>query len=84
MDSEKKTIFLVDSPFDILRMAEKGVKIDRINVGGIHSKEGRERILPYLYLSVEEISAFRKIFALGIKCECRDVPLAEKKSLPSI
>ena len=78
---KEKTILLVDSPFDIVRMVEKGVKIDRVNVGGIHSKEGRRKILSYLYLSDEEISAFRKLFTCGIKCECRDVPLAEKKDL---
>jgi mannose/fructose/N-acetylgalactosamine-specific phosphotransferase system component IIB len=78
---KEKTILLVDSPFDVLRMVEKGVQIDWVNVGGIHSKQGRKRILPYLYLSTEEISAFRKLFRLGIRCECRDVPLAEKKNL---
>lgn len=81
---EEKSILLVDSPFDILRMAEKGVSIDRVNVGGVHFKRGRKKILPYLYLSNEEISAFKKLFLLGIRCECRDVPLAEKKDLSEL
>lgn len=78
---KEKTILLVNSPFDILRMVEMGVQIDWVNVGGLHSKQGRQKILPYLYLSAEEISAFKKLFLLGIRCECRDVPLAEKKDL---
>ena len=78
---KEKTILLVNSPFDILRMVEKGVQIDWVNVGGLHSKQGRQKILPYLYLSTEEISAFKKLFFLGIRCECRDVPQAEKKDL---
>jgi mannose/fructose/N-acetylgalactosamine-specific phosphotransferase system component IIB len=81
---KEKTIFLIDSPFDILRMLGKRVKIDCINVGGIHYKEGRKRILPYLYLSPSEISAFKKLFFLGIRCECQDVPLAEKKELSGL
>ena len=81
---KEKVILLVDSPFDILRMIEKGVQIAYVNVGGIHSKEGRKRILPYLYLSTEEISVFRKLFSLGIRCECKDVPLAEKKDLSAL
>jgi mannose/fructose/N-acetylgalactosamine-specific phosphotransferase system component IIB len=81
---KEKAILLVDSPFDILKMVEKGVQIDRVNVGGIHSKQGRQRILPYLYLSTEEISAFKKLFLLGSRCECRDVPLAEKKDLSDL
>lgn len=78
---KEKAILLVDSPLDILKMVEKGVQIDWVNVGGIHSKQGRKKVLPYLYLSPEEISTFRKLFRLGIKCECSDVPLAEKKDL---
>jgi mannose/fructose/N-acetylgalactosamine-specific phosphotransferase system component IIB len=81
---KEKTILLVNSPFDILRMVEVGVQIDWVNVGGLHSKHGRKRILPYLYLSTEEISAFKKLFLWGIRCECRDVPLAEKKDLSTL
>jgi mannose/fructose/N-acetylgalactosamine-specific phosphotransferase system component IIB len=77
----EKTILLVDSPFDILRMVERGVPVDWVNVGGLHSRKGRRRILPYLYLSAEEIFTFKKLFLLGIRCECRDLPLAQKKDL---
>ena len=77
----ERVLVLVDSPFDILRMAEKGVKIEWLNVGGVHSKAGRTKVLPYLYLSPEEVSAFKKIISRGIRCECRDVPLAEKHDL---
>lgn len=80
----RRTIILVDSPFDILRMVEQGVKIDSVNVGGVHSKTGRRRILPYLFLSPEEISAFKRIISTGVKCECRDVPMAEKHDLSSL
>jgi mannose/fructose/N-acetylgalactosamine-specific phosphotransferase system component IIB len=77
----KRSVILVDSPFDILRMVEKGVKIESVNVGGVHSRKGRMEILPYIFLSQEEISAFKKIISAGIRCECRDVPLAEKHNL---
>ena len=77
----KRAVILVDSPFDILRMVEKGVKIESVNVGGVHSKKGRMEILPYIFLSQEEISAFKKIISAGIRCECLDVPLAEKHNL---
>jgi len=80
----KRAVILVDSPFDILKMIKKGVKIDSVNVGGVHSKTNRTKILPYLFLSQEEISAFKRIISAGIKCDCRDVPLAEKHSLASL
>lgn len=80
----EKTLIIVDSPFDILRMMEKGVKIDSINLGGVGSKVGRKKILSYLFLTAEEISAFKRIISTGIRCECRDVPLAEKHDLSSL
>jgi len=80
----ERAVILVDSPFDILRIVEKGIKINSVNVGGVHSKTKRMKILPYLFLSQEEISAFKRIISSGIKCECRDVPLAEKHDLSSL
>lgn len=79
-----RTIILVDSPFDILRMMENGVKVESVNVGGVHSREGRKKILPYLFLSEEEISAFKRMISAGIRCKCQDVPLAEKHDLSSL
>jgi mannose/fructose/N-acetylgalactosamine-specific phosphotransferase system component IIB len=81
---EGETLVLLESPFDILKMMEEGVKIDSVNVGGIGSKVGRKKILPYLFLSSEEISAFKRIISAGVKCECRDVPLAEKHDLSTL
>jgi mannose/fructose/N-acetylgalactosamine-specific phosphotransferase system component IIB len=80
----KRGMVLVDSPFDILRMADQGVKTGWLNVGGVHFKTGRTQVLPYLFLSKEEVSAFKKIISLGIRCECRDVPLAEKHDLAEL
>jgi mannose/fructose/N-acetylgalactosamine-specific phosphotransferase system component IIB len=57
------------------------VKIRSVNVGGIHSKRGRRQILPYLFLGEREVSAFKRLISAGVKCECRDVPLAEKHDL---
>jgi mannose/fructose/N-acetylgalactosamine-specific phosphotransferase system component IIB len=79
-----RTAVLVDSPFDVLRMLKDGVKIDMVNVGGVHSKAGRKRILPYLFLSPDEISAFKAIMSAGVECECRDVPQAEKHDLSAL
>jgi mannose/fructose/N-acetylgalactosamine-specific phosphotransferase system component IIB len=80
----ERTMVLVDSPFDLLVFLRQGVKIKSVNVGGMHSKTGRQRILPYLFMSPEEIAAFRTIMSAGVACECRDVPLAEKHDLAAL
>jgi mannose/fructose/N-acetylgalactosamine-specific phosphotransferase system component IIB len=80
----ERTMVLVDSPFDVLNLLAKGVRIESVNVGGMHSRTGRQKILSYLSLSPEEIAAFKNIIAAGIRCECRDVPLAEKHDLAAL
>ncbi len=84
-DFEKENIMvLLDNPLDLLRLVKKGAKIREANIGGIHFKEGRKQILPYIYLTVEEIAIFKELFQLGISCFCQDVPTAEKKDLKTL
>lgn len=78
------TVILFDSPKDVLNILEKGVKIEFLNLGGMHFKQGREKILPYLYLSEEEIAQLKKIITAGVVCECRDVPSAGIKNLAEL
>ncbi|OGC75535.1 MAG: hypothetical protein A2145_05500 [candidate division Zixibacteria bacterium RBG_16_40_9] len=79
---EKENIMvLLDNPLDLLRLVKKGVKISEVNVGGMHFKDGRKQILPYIYLTAEEIAIFKELFQLGTSCFCQDVPTAEKKDL---
>ena len=79
-DSEK-VIALVDNPADIFQLHQKGIRIPEVNLGGMHYSQGREQILPYLYLSPEEKDIFRKLMQQGVKFFCQDVPMAEKKDL---
>jgi mannose/fructose/N-acetylgalactosamine-specific phosphotransferase system component IIB len=79
-DSEK-VIALVDNPADIFQLHQKGIRIPEVNLGGMHYSQGREQILPYLYLSKEEKDIFRKLMQQGVRFFCQDVPTAEKKDL---
>ena len=82
-DSEK-VIALVDNPTDILELYKKGVHIPEVNLGGMHYGQGREKILPYLYISKEEKEIFRKLIQEGIGFFCQDVPSAEKRDLKEL
>lgn len=84
-DFEKENIMvLLDNPLDLLNLVKKGVKIPEVNIGGIHFKDGRRQILPYIYLTDQEIAIFKELFRLGISCFCQDVPTAEKKDLKTL
>jgi PTS system mannose-specific IIB component len=81
LDSEEDIIILVESPGDALRLYEKGLEFERLNVGGLHFKEGRRRILPFVCVGEDDIEAFRALQALGVEIECADVPGSERKDL---
>jgi len=78
---KQKIMLVVNSPADILKMKDTGVKIEELNVGGMYQKPGSIQILPYLYLSLQEIADLKKLIDRNVKCVCLDVPLGEKKDL---
>ncbi len=78
------TILVVNSPEIIEELLQLGVNQNRINVGGIHFKQGRKKYLPYLYLSDEEILSFRRCMAKGVRFECQDMPNSKKLSLEEV
>lgn len=79
-----KTIVLVNGPDVIEKLINEGVELDKINVGGIHFKEGRENFLSYLYLDQKEIDSFRRCMGKGVNFECLDVPTGTKIDLKNV
>ncbi|RMH60409.1 MAG: PTS mannose/fructose/sorbose transporter subunit IIB [Calditrichaeota bacterium] len=76
-----KSIFLVKGPEIVEHLLDQGVRLDKVNVGGIHFKEGRRNYLPYLYLSAAEIESFRHCMERGVVFECQDVPTGMRHDL---
>ncbi len=79
-----KTIILMSSPFALEQLIAEGAQVKRVNVGGIHFKEGRHELLPYLYLNEKEEAAFRHLMDLGVYFYCQDVPSAKAIPLQKI
>ncbi len=78
------TIILVNSPRTIEDLLGFNAPIERVNVGGIHFKEGREKFLTYLYLAADEIASFKQLFDYGIECYCQDMPNSKAMPLKEI
>jgi len=78
---KEKTIIVMETPQDVLKLAQEGAKIKEVNLGGMHFKEGRKQILPYVYINQEEMEVFDKLFKLGIEVFCQELPGSEKKDL---
>lgn len=79
-----KTIVLVSGPYVIEELIKEGVDLNKINVGGIHFKEGRDNFLPYLYLDDREKNSFKRCMEKGLYFECLDVPTGNKVDLKNL
>jgi mannose/fructose/N-acetylgalactosamine-specific phosphotransferase system component IIB len=67
------------------RLAEHGVLADvEINLGGLHSAPGRERVLPYLFLSDEDRSELRRLQRADVRVSAQDVPSARRVDLDEL
>jgi len=50
--------------------------IPRINIGGVHHRDGRSERLRYVYLTDAEANKLRQLAARGIEISAQDVPTA--------
>ncbi|MBN2184313.1 MAG: PTS sugar transporter subunit IIB [Candidatus Krumholzibacteriota bacterium] len=81
-DSER-VILLVKGPKDALRLLELGLRIEEINVGGMHFSEGKEKILDNVYIDEDDRKALREMVKLGVTLEARALPGHERVILNS-
>jgi mannose/fructose/N-acetylgalactosamine-specific phosphotransferase system component IIB len=71
----RRVIVLVRDLETLGRLARAGVlSTQTVNLGGIHFAPGRERVLPYLFLSPDERSLLRSIADGGTVVAARDLP----------
>jgi mannose/fructose/N-acetylgalactosamine-specific phosphotransferase system component IIB len=65
---------------DVGSMARLAAKtngaVRRVNVGGLHYREGRRERLRYVFLTDEEAAALRRLAAGGVVVTAQDVPTA--------
>ena len=76
-----KTIILVNSPRVIENLVQLGAPINKVNVGGIHFKDGRKKLLNYLYVNEDEIASFKRCIDKGVEFDCQDIPLCKRTTL---
>ncbi len=67
------------------RLAEQGVLADiEVNLGGLHSAPGRERVLPYLFVSDEDRDELRRLQRAEVRVSAQDVPSARRVALDEL
>ena len=82
--NEKRTILLVDSPQDVLRLVRNGAQLEHLNVGGLHFREGTRQLLPFVYVDDDDLDAFTTLCQGGVCVECQDVPTCHKIAMEKL
>ncbi len=80
-DITKKVFVIAKSPITFLNLINGGVKIDKLNIGSTHFKEGKKEIFKTVYVSPEELDAIKEISDKGIVCEIQKLPTESKKNV---
>ena len=66
-DVNESSFILVSSPKDAWECLQKGIKPEKFNVGGMHSKDGKEEIFEALHVDDEDRKYFDLIIKSGVE-----------------
>ncbi len=72
--TSQKSMLVLESPGDALRLLHKGVSLKKLHVGGLHFREGSEELLPYVFLSKWDRMALDEMVERGVRVSCQDIP----------
>jgi PTS system mannose-specific IIB component/fructoselysine and glucoselysine-specific PTS system IIB component len=84
-DGGERILILTRDVATMHKLAEGGVmRGDEVNIGGIHYAPGRQAILPYVYLSGDEITHINALAGEGVRITARDLPAARRVDLKEL
>ena len=82
MSASKKRIFLLmGSLQDLNPLLEDGLQIKALNIGGMHFKEGAQKLADNVFLDAMDKRTLRILDDLGIAIETRAVPSSKSISV---
>lgn len=77
----RSALVLVPGPAEALALVEKGVAVDRVNVGGLHYTVGKVQLGRALFLDEKDRLALRALAAKGVRLEGRALPADAEEDL---
>lgn len=83
-DVNESSFILVSSPKDAWECLQKGIKPERFNVGGMHSKDGKEEIFEALHVDDEDRKYFDLIIKSGVEPIFQPTPQNQPMQLGDI
>jgi mannose/fructose/N-acetylgalactosamine-specific phosphotransferase system component IIB len=82
--SDKRAIVVIADIDVLIRVCKASSAVRKVNIGGLHEREGRRRRLPYVFLSDSEGESLKMLAAEGVEVTARDVPSAKAVPLSEI
>jgi mannose/fructose/N-acetylgalactosamine-specific phosphotransferase system component IIB len=79
----EKLFLLVKQPKSVLTLMDLGLPVSEVNVGGIHYREGREKIIENVYIDADERSVMRELAKRGVTLDGRALPSSKAVTLNS-
>ncbi len=76
--NNKKTMMLINSLYDALKIVESGIKVSKINIGGLHFGASKKQLATYIFFSDDDINYSKKIIANGVILEGYEIPGSPK------
>lgn len=80
----ESVLMLFESVEDLFALVQKGIRLDEINIGGLHHRRGAQELLPYVFLTEEDRRLLRELVKLGIRLLAQDVPGGEARVINSL
>jgi len=77
----EKVFLIVRNPANAVALMDLGLAADEVNVGGLHYREGREKILDNVYLDAGERAVLRELAKRGVKLDGRALPASRAVTL---
>ena len=74
-------LWLVTNPSDIVRLIDGGVKIDKVNVGGMTYREGNKLLSQAVAVDPTDVKAFKQLLDKGVELSLQQVASSPKSML---
>ncbi len=79
--SKKRILLLLSSLQDLNPLLEDGLQIKTLNIGGMHFKEGAQKLAENVFLDTQDKRTLCILTDLGIDIETRAVPSSKSVSV---
>lgn len=77
-------IFLFENPADLLKMMDAGVKLDKVNLGGLHQKPGKTEATKAIWLDENDCADLQAIVDRGARVTVQMVPTEAEVGIETI